>query len=105
MESKKNNITITTKLFSSLLRSWWVILFLLICFFGYDLGIKKRNKAIFEMRSKYESLLEQQKLATTKKEDLQLRFAAQSDPAWIEMVLMKELGVVPENQIKVHFKN
>jgi hypothetical protein len=57
------------------------------------------------MRSKYESLLDKKQFAISKKEDLELRFAAQSDPAWIEMILMKELGVVPENKIKIHFKN
>ena len=40
-----------------------------------------------------------------KKEDLVLKVQSQADHAWIEQVLMKELGVVPENQIKVHFKN
>ncbi|MDE3047241.1 MAG: hypothetical protein KGI83_02705 [Verrucomicrobiota bacterium] len=38
------------------------------------------------------------------KEDLQLRIASQNDPAWIEMVLIRELGVVPEGFLKVHFK-
>lgn len=26
-----------------------------------------------------------------------------NDPKWVEMILMKELGVVPEGQIKVYF--
>ena len=28
---------------------------------------------------------------------------SQSDPSWIEMVLKKELGMVPEDQIKIYF--
>lgn len=105
MENKKYNKTIVTSIFGFILRSWWVILFLLICFVGYDLGIKKRNRAIFDMQSKYNHFVDQKNSSFSQKEDLELRYAAQSDPAWIEMVLMKELGVVPENQIKVHFKN
>lgn len=42
--------------------------------------------------------------ALQNKEDLQLRIASQNDPAWIEMVLIRELGVVPEGFLKVHFK-
>lgn len=37
------------------------------------------------------------------KEYLELKIASQDDPAWIEMVLMRDLGVVPEGYLKVHF--
>ena len=38
------------------------------------------------------------------KGNLELQIASQNDPAWIEMVLIRELGVVPEGFLKVHFK-
>lgn len=104
MKIKKNN-KISSKFFEVAIRSWWVILFLLICLVGYDMGIKKRKMAIFEMKCKYDNLITEKTLAISKREDLNLELSSQSDPAWIEMVLMKQLGVVPENQIKVHFKN
>lgn len=85
-------------------KSWWVILFLLISFIGYDIGIKKRNNSLNELKFKYDNLLKEKQVVLNKKEDLLLRLNSQSDPAFIEMVLMKELGVVPENKIKVHFK-
>jgi len=66
---------------------------------------KKRNKAIFEMKNKHDSLKKEKLFAVQTKDDLYLRLLSQSDPAWIEMILMKELGVVPKNQMKVHFKN
>lgn len=101
----KNNKKLSVRFFEILfIRSWWVILFLLISYVGYDMGIKKRNRAIFDMKFKYDNLLKEKYLMLNQKEDLQLRLQSQSDPAWIEMVLMKELGVVPENKIKVHFK-
>ena len=53
----------------------------------------------------FSNLLAQKENAIYNKEDLTLKISSQSDPSWIEQVLMKELGVVPENQIKVHFKN
>lgn len=36
-------------------------------------------------------------------EDLALQIRSQQDPAWVEMVLLRELGVVPEGWLKVHF--
>ena len=37
------------------------------------------------------------------KEDLKLQINSQKDPAWIELTLMKGLGLVPEGQLKVYF--
>jgi hypothetical protein len=49
--------------------------------------------------------MEMEKLkAVETREDLELRIASQNDPAWIEMVLVRDLGVVPEGFLKVHFK-
>ncbi|NGX44753.1 MAG: hypothetical protein KR126chlam5_01061 [Candidatus Anoxychlamydiales bacterium] len=105
MKENKSNKSIASKIFTMVLRSWWVILFMLICIIGYDMGIKKRKVAIIEMKAKYNNLLAQKNQDAAKKEDLSLKLLSQSDPSWIEQVLMKELGVVPENKIKVHFKN
>ena len=97
--------SIIEKLFESLIiRSWWVILFLLISYIGYDQGIKKRKANIYEITCRLQELEKEKKIALAQKEDLLLKINSQSDPAWIEMVLMKELGVVPEGQLKVHFK-
>ena len=105
MKENKSNKTLASKIFKMALRSWWVILFVLVCSIGYDMGIKKRKGAIIDMKTKYNNLLAQKNQATLRKEDLSLKLSSQSDPSWIEQVLMKELGVVPENKIKVHFKN
>lgn len=37
------------------------------------------------------------------REELLLRIDSQKDPTWVEMVLMRDLGVVPEGQTKVLF--
>jgi hypothetical protein len=42
--------------------------------------------------------------ALQNRELLQLQIVSQSDPSWIEMILMRDLGVVPEGWLKVHFK-
>ena len=50
------------------------------------------------------SLEQAQKECELEKQQLQLKIASQTDPAWIEMILMRDLGVVPEGYLKVYFK-
>ena len=87
------------------MKSWWVLVVILVAGFGFNIAVKKRNVAICEMMDKYSSLKKEKEIMISQRDDLKLKSLSQSDPAWIEMVLMKELGVVPENKIKVHFKN
>lgn len=84
-------------------RSWWVILFLGIVYVLYQQSIISKNKEIFEHKNKL-AILEKQKIFAWKEnEDLSMMVNSLSDPAWIEIILMKDLGVVPEGKIKVHF--
>jgi hypothetical protein len=46
----------------------------------------------------------EKKVALENREDLLLQISSQSDPAWIQLMLMKGLGLVPEGQQKVYFK-
>lgn len=51
-----------------------------------------------------QELESERNLALELKSDLALRIQSQSDPAWVELVLMRDLGVVPEGWLKVHFE-
>jgi hypothetical protein len=86
-------------------KSWWVFLFALICYIGYENGIKKRNKDIFEMKNRCAVLEKEKEDLGYLRSDLEKRINSQSDPEWIEQVLLRELGVVPEDQLKVHFSD
>lgn len=66
--------------------------------------MQKKKEIFFQLDSKIKHLEHQRELATQKREDLTLQIESQSDPAWIEMLLMKKLGVVPEGQVKVYFE-
>lgn len=59
------------------------------------------------MHREYTVLLQEMEkakcLANDEMEYLELKIASQEDPAWIEMILMRDLGVVPEGYLKVHF--
>jgi len=39
-----------------------------------------------------------------KKDDLLVQIESQSDPAWIEMLIKKKLGMVADGQTKVYFE-
>ena len=85
-------------------RSWWVVLFVLICYAVYEQGMI-RTKAKAEALRANQMILQEEKLAAmSQQKDLMLQINSQSDPAWIELTLMKGLGLVPEGQTKVYFK-
>lgn len=53
---------------------------------------------------KYE-IAELIKGAQTRKKNLDMQIMSQSDPRWITLTLMRVLGVVPEGETKLYFKN
>ncbi|PIS00422.1 MAG: hypothetical protein COT84_07725 [Chlamydiae bacterium CG10_big_fil_rev_8_21_14_0_10_35_9] len=86
------------------IKSWWVISVCLLCFLGYNHFAKKRKHDIFLLQEKLAHLELARDKALQEKDDLSLQICSQSDPAWIELILMKQLGVVPEGYLKIHFK-
>jgi hypothetical protein len=92
------------KIIQTFLRAnFWVILFALICFGILEQGLKQLENThdmLVARRSELQTA-KQQALAT--RQDLILRLNSESDPAWIELLLMYGLGVVPEDQTKIFF--
>lgn len=84
--------------------SWWVIAFGGLCFLFYSHGAHKKTKVYIDLQQKLQKLQWEKQLAEQDRQDLLLQISSQQDPAWIEMTLMKKLGVVPEGQLKVYFK-
>lgn len=89
----------------ALFRSWWVILFMLGCYFSYEQGLQKKDRDFAKLQLQYADLQKKKKLLLTIQEDLNRQINSQSDPAWVELTLMKGLGLVPEGQVKVLFTN
>lgn len=87
------------------LKSWWVILFGLLCFILFEHGMKTHRQEHARLQKHHQDLEKQRKDATVLQEKLMLEINSQSDPAWVELVLMKGLGLVPEGQTKVFFDN
>lgn len=85
------------------LKSWWVILFLFLATFAYEQAALSKQHEKKVLLQELESLEIAKKNAENRQDDLQLQLESMEDSQWIEMVLMKGLGVVPEGSIKVHF--
>lgn len=88
---------------SVFIRSWWVIAFLLLCLIVYEQGLKARNLLYQQLTENLAELQHEKLEALREQKNLQLQVNSQSDLAWIELTLMKGLGVVPEGMQKVYF--
>ena len=87
-------------------KEWgWVLCILCITYlFHLDASQKqaKDTKVLLRKQAHLEHLLLTQKEI---QKDLEEQLASIHDPEWIEIVLKRKLGVVGENQVKVHFDN
>lgn len=94
----------TLKFFESICtRSWWVILFMLLCYGSYEQGLRQRDRDFDKLSKQHRELQDIKKYALDEQEDLRTQLNSQSDPDWIELTLIKGLGLVAEGQIKVLF--
>ena len=86
------------------MRTWWMIFFVLGCYLAYENGMRTWDKEHAKLLNSYIALTLEKELCGTIQEDLLLQINSQSDPAWVELVLMKVLGLVPEGKKKVYFE-
>lgn len=85
------------------LESWWFVLFMLLSFVVYTQAIKGKNGEISEYRNKL-AFLQQEKIKQVRKnEELNLMINSLGDSSWVEIILMRDLGVVPEGKLKICF--
>ena len=85
-------------------KSWWVVLFCVAVGLIHFHFMKEKKSALYLLNSRLEEMEQEKWAALQKREELLLCIGSQNDPAWIEMLLMRDLGVVPEGFLKVHFK-
>ena len=87
----------------AIIRSWWVIALMLIGSIIYERAIQKREWQLLQLQEQLTSLRIEKQNALHKQQTLQQQINSQNDPAWIELALMKGLGLSPEDQQKVYF--
>jgi hypothetical protein len=81
----------------------WVCLFLLCTAITLERALKHVQEEYQILDERWVKLKEQKEAAQSKQEQLKRNINSQSDPAWIELVLKRELGLTPEGQTKVLF--
>jgi hypothetical protein len=70
----------------------------------FEHSVKQRDQEYIKLYHQLIELRETRRLAQAEHEKLLRHINSQSDPAWIELTLMKGLGLVPEGQTKVYFQ-
>jgi len=84
-------------------RSWWVVAFTLLCGVLYENGLKIREVHYQQLKDQSNRLQIEKQRSLELQKNLKLRINSQTDSAWKELVLMRILGLVPENERKVFF--
>ncbi len=82
----------------------WMLACLLCTYALFARAVSKKEETIQELKTRQSALEEQKRSACEQQEELKMQVASQEDPAWVEMTLMKGLGLVPEGQRKVYFE-
>ena len=82
---------------------WWAALFCFVTISIYLHAMQDKRRLVEEFSCRLGEKQTERLLALAEREDLSQRIDSQSDPNWIEMILMRDLGVVPEGWLKVHF--
>lgn len=86
------------------LKSWfWIAILASICL-GYQWHMSHKQNATFtSLHHRIAELEEQKAFALQKQEELKLEIHSEQDPTYIEMMLMKNLGLMPNGAKKVYF--
>lgn len=83
--------------------SWWVMAFILISAIFYEQGLHRRDSLYTQLVEQWNSLLKEKQQALEEQNNLEAQINSQGDLAWVELTLIRELGLVPEGQQKVYF--
>lgn len=84
--------------------SGFTFLFIALVMILTERALKQVKEEKAHLQGILEALKEEKEHLQKKQELLVLQVQSSSDPAWIELVLKKELGLIPEGQKKVVFK-
>jgi hypothetical protein len=87
-----------------LLDNLWAILFVLFVFGVYEQSSQKVARATARLEIKAAGIQEAITKAEALQNELRLQVANESDPATIELALIKGLGLVPEGYRKIFFQ-
>lgn len=85
------------------IKSWWVYAFILLNIIGFSFGFKQLDAKAHELSVSITMMQNAKLLQEKRQEDLFFKLKSLEDPKSVEMILKKELGMVPEGQKKIYF--
>ncbi len=88
---------------STKIPSRWFFILLAGAGLFYMSAMREKGRALGEMTAQLHELEKSKQEALTVQKDLLLQIESEKDPAWVEMVLKRNLGMVREGQVKVYF--
>lgn len=88
-----------------LVRSWWVYLFIILNLIGFNFGYKHLEAKQVEIINSLQGLQSLKIHAEKMNEELFFKIKSLQDPRYVELILKQELGLISEDQTKVHFIN
>jgi hypothetical protein len=65
---------------------------------------RKTHYIAEDLERRLSEITEQKEMIAAERDDLLLQIQSQNDPKWIELVLMRRLGLTPHGQIKIYFE-
>lgn len=83
---------------------WWVLTFAIVSFGLYEQASMKLEREIVSLDKEIASLEARILDATNIQSYLKLQQESFNDPAWVELTLMRVLGMVPEGYTKIYYK-
>ena len=86
-------------------KSWWAILFIGVLSFVYFQGMHEKSLLLHELQGRLKGLEQEKLLAQQTQDELLMEIHSQTDPAWIELRLMEEMGMTPQGAVKIYFNN
>lgn len=91
------------KAVKEILKSWWVLLFFLGCGIVLEKALDVQRFEYAKLSFQWSHLQREKERLLMEQENLRAQVNSQSDPAWVELTLMRKMGLVPEGQRKVLF--
>lgn len=91
--------------FQEFCHSWWVILILILIGMLYVKTHQLKKEKILYLTNCLIQLETDKMVASLEKQRLLSDIQSLEDPDYVEMLLIQKMGVVPEDTVKVRFKN
>jgi hypothetical protein len=86
--------------------NWYLVIALAILCFGlYEQGARLVDREMNALQEQITQASSETKRQLKIQESLKREIQSQNDPAWVELVLIRCLGLVPEGSTKVYFSD